>query len=305
MHETAIFQERRRKQRYRIRLELRWRLVSGRKVADQGTGQTVDLSSCGLHFESSRSFESGEQLEIALEWPVMLHNITALQFVVTGKTVRSDGKLTAIELSHYEFRTRAVFASFRLPAPPLCGVERIGRVGLRSRSAGPPKWDAVDPQRIASGSKSPMIDSSGAIPCNSRFFDWHCGTGRRTAGFRQRAARRQTLYRPHGVESRPLRHRRDSQPGFAGGGCHATGRSGLCDDQPLPGIGFAPDVARPLHTSEDSGIRRQAGVVCRRERLCAAVRSLAVARAFAGSPRHCEETSPGFVSRSQALSKAK
>jgi c-di-GMP-binding flagellar brake protein YcgR len=102
---VVIAHNRRRNRRYGIQLELRWKLTSRKKVLDQGTGRTLDVSSGGLQFETSRPLPVGESVELSVDWPVMLHNIKPLQLVVAGTIVRSSGKHTAVQMGQFEFRT--------------------------------------------------------------------------------------------------------------------------------------------------------------------------------------------------------
>jgi hypothetical protein len=103
----SIPHDRRRKRRYRIQLDLDWKLIRSKKLLDQGTGRTLDVSSGGLRFEICRPLPVGETLELSLAWPVMLHNITPLQLVATGAILRSDERQTIVRLVRYEFRVKA------------------------------------------------------------------------------------------------------------------------------------------------------------------------------------------------------
>ena len=100
--------DRRRSQRYGIQLDLRWKLLRRKVVVDEGTGWTLDLSSSGLHFECGRTFQSGELLEVSIDWPVLLHDVTPLQFVICGVTVRSSESRTGVRIRQAAFRTRRI-----------------------------------------------------------------------------------------------------------------------------------------------------------------------------------------------------
>jgi len=82
-------------------------------VLDQGTGLTVDVSSTGLQFEGSQPLRVGEILELFIDWPAMLDDITPLQFFVSGIVVRSRGKQTAVRIIHHGFRTRSMSGNIR------------------------------------------------------------------------------------------------------------------------------------------------------------------------------------------------
>jgi hypothetical protein len=97
--------DRRSDRRYGLRLELRWKLIRRRRILEAGTGETVDFSSGGVLFETARPMPVGLNVELAVAWPVLLHNVAQLQLVVGGRIVRSDGYRTAIQMTQHEFRT--------------------------------------------------------------------------------------------------------------------------------------------------------------------------------------------------------
>ena len=104
--------DRRRDRRYPIQLKLRWRLASRERIVrDEGTGRTLDMSSGGLCFQTGRPLPVGENVELSVDWPVMLNESTPLQFFACGTIVRSAEKQTAVRMGQHEFRTR------RMPTP--------------------------------------------------------------------------------------------------------------------------------------------------------------------------------------------
>ena|ERR1019366_4191080 len=97
--------DRRCDRRYPILLSLRWKLIRRKRVLDEGTGSTVDLSSGGIQFESNRPLPEGLNVELAISWPVLLHNHAPMLLVVQGRIVRSRDGRTAVRMSQHEFRT--------------------------------------------------------------------------------------------------------------------------------------------------------------------------------------------------------
>src|SRR5881227_2730113 len=83
--------DRREDRRYPINLELRWKLIRRRKVRDTGSGRTIDLSSGGILFDASRPLPSGMNVELSINWPVLLHNVAPMQLVISGRIVRTVG----------------------------------------------------------------------------------------------------------------------------------------------------------------------------------------------------------------------
>ena len=101
----GIAGDRRVDRRYPIMLDLRWRLMHRKRVLDAGAGSTLDLSSGGVRFESGRTLPLGLNVELAITWPVLLHNVAPMQLVVQGRIVRSESGRIAIRMIQHEFRT--------------------------------------------------------------------------------------------------------------------------------------------------------------------------------------------------------
>ena len=91
--------------RYDIALEVRWRLIQGKRPLGAGTGTTLNLSSGGVLFETDRKLASGGAIELAIAWPVLLRNVAPLQLKIMGEIVRAEGRRIAVAIGNYEFRT--------------------------------------------------------------------------------------------------------------------------------------------------------------------------------------------------------
>ncbi|HUB81201.1 MAG TPA: PilZ domain-containing protein [Bryobacteraceae bacterium] len=116
--------DRRQDRRYRINLDLRWKLIRRRRVLDSGVGRTVDLSSGGILFDPGRTLPVGLNVELAISWPVLLRNEAPMQLIVSGRIVRAAHNRTALAMNQHEFRTSGTLAENRMkrtgstPAPP-------------------------------------------------------------------------------------------------------------------------------------------------------------------------------------------
>jgi PilZ domain len=97
--------DRRADRRYEISLELRWKLIRRRQTLDTGSGRTVDISSGGILFEANRPLPVGRNVELSINWPALLRNVTPLQLIAYGRIVRSEGHRTAMQMSQHEFKT--------------------------------------------------------------------------------------------------------------------------------------------------------------------------------------------------------
>lgn len=111
--EERIHGDRRFDRRYHIPMELRWKLVRRRKVLESGSGTTVDLSSGGILFDAGRPLPVGMNVELAIVWPVLLHDVAPMQLVVGGRIVRTHGSRTAIQMIQHEFRTAGLAPAHR------------------------------------------------------------------------------------------------------------------------------------------------------------------------------------------------
>ena len=109
----AIAGDRRQDRRYDIQLELRWKLIRRRRLIETGSGFTVDLSSGGILFDASQPLPSGLNVELAISWPVMLHNVAPMQLIVTGRIVRVSGTRAAVRMTQHEFRTIGTTSELR------------------------------------------------------------------------------------------------------------------------------------------------------------------------------------------------
>lgn len=101
----GISGERRNDRRYDLRLDLRWKLIRRRRILETGNGETIDFSSGGVLFDPGRPLPVGLNVELAIAWPVLLHNTAQLQLVVSGRIVRAQGNRAAIQMTQHEFRT--------------------------------------------------------------------------------------------------------------------------------------------------------------------------------------------------------
>jgi len=90
--------------RFPIALELRY-AVKGRQPIT-GFGRTIELSSGALTFAADEPLESGDKLEVTIDWPALLDGGVRLQLVMTGKIVRTYQTETEVTIQRHEFRTR-------------------------------------------------------------------------------------------------------------------------------------------------------------------------------------------------------
>lgn len=125
----SINGERRNDRRYDLKLELRWKLVRRRRIIDNGTGFTLDLSSGGVRFHAGRDLPVGLNVDLSVSWPVRLHNIAPMQLSIQGRVVRSTNGWAAIRMVQHEFRTLGIPAEHR---DVLAGMQRTPNLMIMS-----------------------------------------------------------------------------------------------------------------------------------------------------------------------------
>jgi hypothetical protein len=99
--------ERRKKTRFPMNREMRYKLLEGDSIIDLGVGTTLDMGSGGMAFLTERGLPTGSFIELSISWPVLLEDSCPMRLIVFGRVVRSVGRLTACTVDKYEFRTQA------------------------------------------------------------------------------------------------------------------------------------------------------------------------------------------------------
>lgn len=99
--------ERRKKMRFPMQRELRYKVLDGETVVAHGTGVTLDISSNGASFRPAEAIRRGAIIELSISWPVALGDETPVRLVIFGKVVRSTGDWAACAIEQYEFRTQS------------------------------------------------------------------------------------------------------------------------------------------------------------------------------------------------------
>jgi PilZ domain len=105
---TESASERRTKRRYPIHLEVHYKLLKQRRVERLGAGRTLNISSGGVLFEADGVLPPNGPIELALNWPFLLHGSCNLKLVIRGRIVRTADRAIAIRADFHEFRTAGV-----------------------------------------------------------------------------------------------------------------------------------------------------------------------------------------------------
>ena len=65
-----------------------------------------DIGSGGVFFKAQSPLPVGEQVELLLDWPVMLDGRCPLRLVINGRILRSSARGSAVSVLRYEYRLR-------------------------------------------------------------------------------------------------------------------------------------------------------------------------------------------------------
>ena len=93
--------------RFPLRESIRYRVVQSRAAKVSGCGTTLNIGSSGILFTTEEKLPVGRMVELSVNWPARLDGVCPLQFVATGRVVRSDHQRAAVRIEKYEFRTRS------------------------------------------------------------------------------------------------------------------------------------------------------------------------------------------------------
>jgi hypothetical protein len=99
--------DRRAKHRFAIERELRFKVLDSERIRTTGTGNTIDISSGGVAFETVTKLVPGTLVELSISWPVLLDETCLMRLVVLGRVVRTLRQIVACTVDKYEFRTQA------------------------------------------------------------------------------------------------------------------------------------------------------------------------------------------------------
>jgi hypothetical protein len=99
--------ERRKKRRFPMNRELRYKVLEDEQIVQSGIGATLDLASGGVAFLTEDALSPGAFIEVSISWPVLLENSCRMRLIVFGRVLRSAGNKTVCTIEKYEFRTQS------------------------------------------------------------------------------------------------------------------------------------------------------------------------------------------------------
>jgi c-di-GMP-binding flagellar brake protein YcgR len=98
--------DRRETSRFPVTEDVKYTVIHSRALKTRGSGKTLNFGSGGLLFTTEERLPLGRTVELSVNWPALLGGKCPLQFVATGRVVRSENNRAAVKIQRYEFRTR-------------------------------------------------------------------------------------------------------------------------------------------------------------------------------------------------------
>jgi hypothetical protein len=98
--------DRRETSRFPVTEDVKYTVIHSRALKTRGSGKTLNFGSGGLLFTTEERLPLGRTVELSVNWPALLGGKCPLQFVATGRVVRSENYRAAVKIQRYEFRTR-------------------------------------------------------------------------------------------------------------------------------------------------------------------------------------------------------
>ena len=146
--------ERRKKARFPMNRDLRYKVLEGDTVVELGTGTTLDMGSGGVSFLTQNQLPTGSFIELSISWPVLLEDSCPMRLIVFGRVVRNAGRLTACTVGQIRIPDPGPGAPHDAPGAQRFHVATLGRQypqrnreGRHCLTASPPV--AVDSEELA------------------------------------------------------------------------------------------------------------------------------------------------------------
>jgi len=99
--------ERRRKYRFPIEREVRYKMTDDGAVVATGSGRTINMGSGGIAFTAEQQLTPGAYVELSVSWPALLGDNCPMRLIAFGRILRCTGVKAVCSIDKYEFRTQA------------------------------------------------------------------------------------------------------------------------------------------------------------------------------------------------------
>ena len=124
--------DRRKKYRFPIERELRYKMADDGVVVATGTGRTLNMGSGGVAFTSEQQLTPGAYVELSVSWPALLADTCPMRLIVFGRILRCTGVKAICSIDKYEFRTQA--RTFQTAVPRSDGMLQRWVDGMRKET---------------------------------------------------------------------------------------------------------------------------------------------------------------------------
>jgi DNA-binding NarL/FixJ family response regulator len=98
--------DRRNNARFPCRLAVSYQALEHPFLSGEAVSETLNISSKGLLFSTNEPLQTGQLLQVSVDWPARLENQVPLKLVAEGRIVRNINGQAAMRIDKYEFRTR-------------------------------------------------------------------------------------------------------------------------------------------------------------------------------------------------------
>src|SRR5689334_24238087 len=110
--------ERRQKRRFHIEQDVKYKMLYGQRIAETGSGKTLNISSGGVWFTTENTLTPGMPVELSMNWPVLLNDSCPMKLMIYGSGTRTNDRGAAVAIERYEFRTQGT-RNFQAAAQPM------------------------------------------------------------------------------------------------------------------------------------------------------------------------------------------
>lgn len=97
--------DRRKKLRFPVNREMRYKLLEDDTIIAAGEGETIDMSSGGVSFRTNKTLKADSLIELSISWPALLNDSCPMRLVVFGRVARRADSVAACTVEKWEFRT--------------------------------------------------------------------------------------------------------------------------------------------------------------------------------------------------------
>ena len=107
MEQVNTEKEKRKKNRFPIERELRYKMAERGVVIATGSGKTLNMGSGGIAFTAEQQLTPGAFVELSVSWPAVLADNCPMRLIIFGRILRCTGFKAVCTIDKHEFRTQS------------------------------------------------------------------------------------------------------------------------------------------------------------------------------------------------------